>query len=78
MIHTTLDFTDEEREIFTKTEWKILLLVRQHKIEDEDRIRHILDFPLTMEKSTYRVHKARLMKKVAQIRLARTNLDSQE
>lgn len=66
-----LGFSAEEWSKFTKTERKIIVIVRKYHVEDEERIRAMLDFPFTMKKSTYRVHKCRVFKKMAAIKAGR-------
>lgn len=63
-----LDFSDSETAIFTKLEQRILLMAREYNLE-EDRIRLLLTWPLEpLNKTTWRGHRARIMKKIRFIR----------
>ena len=62
-------FTEEEWNNFSKAEHKILILVHRYKIEDEEKIRSLLDWPLpAINKKTFNNYMRALEKKIAQIR----------
>jgi len=70
------EFTDQEWRIFSKTERRIIIFVRQYgleKPEDRERIRQLLDWPDNpMHDRTFANHWGRLMKKMSVIRKNRS------
>ena len=67
-----LDFSESEWKQFSVTEQRIILLVRQQEVEDEERIRFLMAFPVEpMKKTTFDRHRRRIKKKVEEIREAR-------
>lgn len=68
------EYTEEEWQLFSKTQKKIVILIKKHGIEDKEKIRELIDFPLEpMEPETFRGHWHRLKKTVATIRKNRYN-----
>lgn len=69
------DFTDAEFRLFTKTEQRIIVMNKQYDMSEE-QIRMYLAWPLEpLSEVTWRGHWARLMKKMAKIRLCRNAQD---
>ncbi len=63
------DLTPEQWSQLSKTEKKIVVLIKKYKIEDEEKRRLLLGWPLEpMSKRTYQNHWNRLVKKIAQFR----------
>ena len=66
------DYSPKEWKKFSKTEKKIIVLIKKYKIEDKEKIREMLGWPLEpIHKKTFNGHWTRLMKKVEEIRRLR-------
>lgn len=67
-----LGFSEAEWQEFSLSERRIIMLARKYNY-GEDYIRAVLTFPEEpMSKRTFQNHKARLLKKMSKIRLARS------
>lgn len=66
-------YTDEEFVLFTKTERRILTLIHEHGY-DADQIKEALD----IKDSTFRGHRARIRRKVADIQRSRYDTRAEE
>lgn len=65
------EFTADEWQTFTKTEQRIIMMLRTYRM-DAERIRMVLNWPLSpLDGSTFRGHWARLQKKMSDIRMCR-------
>ena len=62
-------FSEEQWRNFTKAERKILIMVHKYKIDDEEKIRSLMDWPLpAINKKTFSNYMSGLERKIAQIR----------
>lgn len=72
-----LDYEPDEWAMFTSVEKRIILLVREKKIDDKQKVMSILTYPLPpMNEITFRGHWARVCKKVQRIRNKRLEVDT--
>lgn len=66
------DFSSAEWAKFSKTEQRIIVLIRQHDVIDHERIRTLLGWPLEpMHQGTYSRHWRRIQAKMTGIRRGR-------
>ena len=67
-----LDYTPHEWRQFSKTEQRMILMLREHNM-DIDQIRAAMTWPLEpMNKRTFSNHKSKLMAKMSRIRAERS------
>lgn len=73
------NYTDDEWESFTKTQKKILIIVHKYKVQSEQEVRKLIDWPLEpMDPETFRGHMYRLKKRISEIRESRAELNIQK
>ena len=69
------EYSSSEWATFTRIEKKIIVIVLQYKIEDHEKIRSLIGWPLEpLGEETYRSHWKNIRRKMKKIRLGRIPL----